>query len=106
MNPGGAEGIRCGPRDSAPGKSGGEAILAGQRLEIGDVGELFEGVLGTVELDDVHVLEVGEFAVNRAGRLSAFEKDRLTFSECHGAKSRAGRWCGSMARTGENGGVV
>jgi hypothetical protein len=66
--------------------SGRKAFLLRQRFEIGDVGELFDGVLGSVELDDVHILEVGELAVNRAGRLSALEEDRLTFSECHAGR--------------------
>lgn len=66
--------------------SGGEPVLPREGLEIGDVGELFDGVLGTVELDDVHILEVGKLAVNRAGRLPAFEEDRLTFSECHAGR--------------------
>jgi hypothetical protein len=34
--------------------------------------------------------------VNRAGRLPAFEEDRLTFSECHagrvGQVERCGQW--------------
>ena len=91
--------------DSAPRPGlGGEAFLPGQRLEIGDVGELLDGVLGSVELDDVHVLHVGELAVDRASALPAFEEDRLTFSECHAGKIRADEGCGSMAKRGQKGG--
>ena len=66
--------------------SGREALLPGQRLEVGDVGQLLDRVLRAVELDDVHVLEVGELAVDRAGVLTVFEEDRLTFSECHAGR--------------------
>ena len=77
--------IRQGGRDSARG-SGGEALRVEQRLKVGGVSQLFAGMLGAVELDDVHVLEVGEFAVNDAGVLTVFEEDRLTFSECHAGR--------------------
>jgi len=77
--------IRQGGRDSARG-SGGEALRVEQRLKVGGVSQLFAGMLGAVELDDVHVLEVGELAVNDAGVLTVFEEDRLTFSECHAGR--------------------
>jgi hypothetical protein len=65
---------------------GREALGVGQGLEVRDVRQLLGGMAGAIQLDDVHILEVGKFAVDRAGGLPAFEEDRLTFSECHAGR--------------------
>ena len=64
----GAVSGRGGMRERILRDSGGEAFGLRQGFQIGDVSELLVRMVRAIKLDDVHVLEVGELAVNGAGR--------------------------------------
>ena len=61
-------------------KSGGQAIFrAGQQFQFGLMSQTFIGIVVAIQLNDVHVVEEREFAVDGSDVLAVFEADRLTF---------------------------
>lgn len=68
-------------------KLGGEAIFrAGQQLQFGLMRQAFVRIVVAIQLDYIHVVEVGEFAVDGSDVLAVFEPDGLTFRKCHAGR--------------------
>lgn len=66
--------------------SDGEPTRLSHKLQIGLVCQLLLRRLRTIQRDNIHIGEVGEFSVDRARVLSLLDPDLLPFCEYHAGR--------------------